>query len=90
MLLAGGSESLTYDANDLKNSNEKILLDFVGILPNGQKCSPSQDKTTIPSTDHCRNCVGVAYASKKGRWIFRCGGKRPSENCKKIKDRKYK
>ena len=77
MLLAGGNEEITYDV-----SSATLDTEFIGILPNGRKCSPWQNDTTIPSGS-CNNCVGVAYASKKGRWIFRCGGKNSNGACKK-------
>ena len=55
MLLAGGNEEMTYDV-----SSVTMDTDFVGILPNGQKCSPWHD-ATMPS-GHCDQCVGVSLS----------------------------
>lgn len=78
MLLLGGNEEMTYKRSDISEFHK----DSIGILPNGQTCSPVFDKT-IPNPDKfCKNCVGVAYASRKGRWIYRCGGKNNNDECK--------
>ena len=70
-------------------SSVTLHKDFVGVLANGQKCLPDLDGT-VPDVDkkdkNCDECVGVAYASKQGRWIFRCGGKDQSDLCKNIDD----
>ena len=79
MLLAGGTEEMTFKLS----SSPTIHDDIVAILPNGQRCSPSFD--TVPN-GYCLNCIGVSYASKKGRWIFRCGGRQPNAACKKNQD----
>ena len=82
MLIAGGWDKMSYDV-----SSVTLHKDFVGVLANGQKCLPDLDGT-VPDVDkkdkNCDECVGVAYASKQGRWIFRCGGKDQSDICKNI------
>ena len=84
MLIAGGWDKMSYDV-----SSVTLHKDFVGVLANGQKCLPDLDGT-VPDVDkkdkNCDECVGVAYASKQGRWIFRCGGKDQSDLCKNIDD----
>ena len=80
MLLLGGSEEMTYQVS----GNTTFNTDFIGILPNGQKCSPYHDDTIPSINQYCGSdeCVGVSYASRKGRWIYRCGGEKGSGNCK--------
>ena len=82
MLIAGGWDKMSYDV-----SSVTLHKDFVGVLANGQKCLPDLDGT-VPDVDkkdkNCDECVGVAYTSKQGRWIFRCGGKDQSDICKNI------
>lgn len=78
MLLVGGNDKMKYEV-----AGTTVHQDFVGILPNGQKCLPQHDNT-IPSTnENCNEdqCVGVSFASKKDRWIYRCGGKSDSDTC---------
>ena len=82
MLIAGGWDKMSYDV-----SSVTLHKDFVGVLANGQKCLPDLDDT-VPDVDkkdkNCDECVGVAYASKHGRWIFRCGGKDQSNICENL------
>ena len=83
MLLAGGTEEMTFK----QTPSPTIHDDIVAILPNGQRCSPSFDTVASGfSSGYCHNCIGVSYASKKGRWIFRCGGRQPNAACKKNLD----
>ena len=86
MLLAGGTEEMTF-----KTSGATINEDLVAILPNGQKCSPNMETVadSMGVNGYCDNCLGASYASKKGRWIFRCGGKNLNDNCKKKKPALY-
>jgi len=80
--MAGGWDKMSYDV-----SSVTLHKGFVGVLANGQKCLPDIDGT-VPDADkkdkNCDECVGVAYASKQGRWIFRCGGKDQKDICKNI------
>ena len=80
MLLVGGNDEMKYEVG-----SSTVHSDFVGILPNGQKCLPQHDITIPSTTVNCDKdlCVGVAFASKKGRWIYRCGGKTDSDTCEK-------
>ena len=83
MLVAGGWDQVSYDISSVTFNKE-----FVGILSNGQKCLTNLNNTVtnIEEKDEiCDECIGVAYASKKGRWIFRCGGKDQGGTCKLIK-----
>ena len=73
-LIAGGTVEMQYD----EVSGATLHSDFVGILPDGKKCAPQHDPTLPDGAEYCDQCVGVAYASKKDRWIFRCGGKAAS------------
>ena len=69
MLVLGGNDKMKYEV-----SGSTLQTDFVGILPNGQKCAPEHNDTFPDSSNVCDQCVGVSYASRKGRWIYRCGG----------------
>ena len=82
MLLLGGNNEMTYQVSGITTFN----TDFIGILPNGQKCSPLHDNTIPAENKYCDNdkCVGVSYASRKGRWIYRCGGQKDSGDCKNL------
>ena len=82
MLLLGGNKEMTYEVSGITTFNN----DFIGILPNGQKCSPLHDNTIPNENKYCgsEQCVGVSYASRKGRWIYRCGGKKDNGDCKNL------
>ena len=70
MLVAAGTVEMKYLV-----SGSTLHNDFIGILPNGKKCSPQHDPSLPAEAKYCDQCVGVAFASKKNRWIFRCGGR---------------
>ena len=82
MVIASGSNQAKYEI-----AVSTLHSDIIGIVANGDTCKPNYEPT-LPSdseaSERCENCTGIGFASRKGRWIHRCGGKDDSGTCKLI------
>ena len=81
MLLVSGNNEDNYNVGV-----DTISKDLVGIKYDGRICSPQLAETFPDNSDgldpdRCDDCIGVSFASRNGRWIYRCGGRDSSHNC---------
>ena len=80
MVIISGSNQAKYEI-----AASTLHSDIVGVMADGDKCKPNYDPTLPSDSDaleRCENCIGIGFASRKGRWIHRCSGKDDSGSCK--------